>query len=241
MPFLSSLFDAPSRWTALDPLAARARETADRLLPGRPGLRVCCTAARPGHPLHPAMAMVPVGTSLSALLLDAAAVLLPGGDALGPPARGLAAASVATVAPTALAGWADYVDLHPDQQRTAIVHAGGQRAGRDAVDGVAVLPPPGPAAADRGNPGRRGAPAPWAATSPTGWAAGANHAEHLVHLAGDGQEFSDIGTAGRPARGPSGAAVDRGRPAVRAAPRRLASWRSPTPAPTSAPRCTTAR
>lgn len=192
MPLLSSLFDAPSRWTVLDPVAARAKDTADRLLPGG-SLRGLLHGRPAGHPVHPAMAMVPVGTSVSAFVLDAAAVLLPGGQALGAPARLLAAASVATVAPTAIAGWADYVDLHPDQQRTAIVHAAGNAvaatlwtaslfAGRRAR----LLRTAGTLAA--GAAGALGGHLAYR------WAAGMNHAEHLVHLAGDGQEFADIGT-----------------------------------------------
>ncbi|MBB2900520.1 nitrite reductase/ring-hydroxylating ferredoxin subunit/uncharacterized membrane protein [Kineococcus radiotolerans] len=203
MPFLSSLFDAPSRWTKLDPLASRAGATADRLLPGG-RVRGLLHGRPAGHPLHPAMAMLPVGTSVSALLLDVAAVLVPGGAALGAPARGLAAASVATVAPTALAGWADYVDLHRDQQRTAIVHAAGNAvaatlwtaslfAGRRArllrTAGTLVA---GGAGALGGHLAYR-------------WAAGPNHAEHLFHLAGGGEEFSDVGPLddlpeGRPAQ-----------------------------------------
>jgi nitrite reductase/ring-hydroxylating ferredoxin subunit/uncharacterized membrane protein len=191
MPLLRSLFDAPSRWTALDPLAARAKETADRLLPGG-RVRGLLHGRPAGHPVHPAMAQLPIGTSVSALLLDAVSVVLPGGRSLEVPARGLAAVSVAAVAPTAIAGWADYVDLHPDQQRTAIVHAAGNAlaatlwtvslfAGRRArLLRTAGTFTAGAAGALGGHLAYR-------------WAAGANHAEHLVHLAGDGQEFSDIG------------------------------------------------
>ncbi|PRY14548.1 Rieske 2Fe-2S domain-containing protein [Kineococcus rhizosphaerae] len=202
MPLLSSLFDAPSRWTALDPVAARAKDVADRLLPGG-SVRALLHGRPAGHPAHPALAQLPIGTSVSALLLDAVATVTPGGAALEAPARGLAAVSVAAVAPTALAGWADYVDLHPDQQRTAIVHAAGnalaaalwtaslfsRRHGRLLrTAGTSVA---GAAGALGGHLAYR-------------WAAGPNHAEHLVHLAGDGKEFSDLGPLddlpeGRPA------------------------------------------
>jgi len=191
MPLLSSLFDAPSRWTSLDPIAAKAKDTADHVLPGG-RLRGLLHGRPAGHPVHPAMAQLPIGTSVSALLLDAASVVLPGGRLLEPAARGLAAVSVASVAPTAIAGWADYVDLHPDQQRTAIVHAAGNAAAALLWTAslfsrrhARLLRTAGTVAA--GSAGALGGHLAYR------WAAGANHAEHLVHLAGDGQEFSDIG------------------------------------------------
>lgn len=189
---LVEIFDAPSRWTVLDPVAARAGDIADRLLPGG-RVRGLLHGRPAGHPVHPALAQLPIGTSVSALLLDTVSFLLPGhASALGVPARGLAAVSVVSVAPTAIAGWADYVDLHPDQQRTAIVHAGGNAvaatlwalslfSGRRArllrTAGTLVA---GTAGALGGHLAYR-------------WAAGPNHAEHLVHLAGDGKEFTDVG------------------------------------------------
>lgn len=191
MPLLRSLFDAPSRWTSLDPVAARAKEVADRLLPGG-RVRGLLHGRPAGHAVHPAMAQLPIGTSVSALLLDVAATVLPGGRALELPARGLAAVSVAAVAPTALAGWADYVDLHPDQQRTAIVHAAG-----NAV--AATLWAASLLSRRHGRPLRTAGTLVAGAAGALGghlayrWAAGVNHAEHLVHLAGDGQEFSDVG------------------------------------------------
>ncbi|NAZ85852.1 Rieske (2Fe-2S) protein [Kineococcus indalonis] len=191
MSLIGDLFDAPSRMTALDPLASRAADVADRLLPG--GRVRALLHGRPfRHPAHPAMAFVPIGTSLSALLLDAAAAVLPGGRALHAPARGLSAVAAASAAPAALAGWADYTQLHPDQQRTAIVHATGNAlavtcwtaslvAGRRApllrTAGTLVA---GAAGALGGHLSYR-------------WAAGANHAEHLPHLAGDGKEHVDVG------------------------------------------------
>ncbi|MGI4893565.1 MAG: Rieske 2Fe-2S domain-containing protein [Janthinobacterium lividum] len=203
MTFVSNLFDAPSRWTALDPAAARAKELADRFLPGG-RVRGWLHGRPAGHPAHPALAQLPVGTSLSALLLDTVSVLVPGGRTLELPARGLVAVAAASAVPTALAGWADYTGLHPDQQRTALVHASGNAlatalwtaslfAGRRAR----LLRTAGTCAA--GAAGALGGHLAYR------WAAGANHAEHLVHLAGDGKEFSDIGALndlpdGRPAQ-----------------------------------------
>ncbi|WP_432484431.1 Rieske (2Fe-2S) protein [Kineococcus esterisolvens] len=192
MSLIGTLFDAPSRLTALDPVAARAGALADRLLPG--GRVRALLHGRPfGHPAHPAMAMLPVGTSISALLLDAAASALPGSRGLHAPARGLAAVALASAVPTALAGWADYTGLHRDQQRTALVHATGNAvavtcwaasmlAGRRA----ALLRTAGTLAA--GAAGALGGHLSYR------WAAGANHAEHLPHLAGAARrEHVDIG------------------------------------------------
>ncbi|WP_369055414.1 Rieske 2Fe-2S domain-containing protein [Kineococcus terrestris] len=196
MSVLQRVFDAPSRLTVLDPLAARAKETADRVLPGG-RVRGWLHGRPAGHPLHPAAAMLPVGTSVSALLLDAAAVVLPGGRALGAPARGLTAVSVAAAGPTAAMGWADYTGLHEDQQRTALVHAagnavavalwslslvGGRRAPLLRTVGTLAA---GAAGALGGHLAYR-------------WAAGPNHAEHLPHLAelapADADGSTDLGS-----------------------------------------------
>lgn len=190
-PLLRQLFDAPSRWTVLDPVAARAKDTADRLLP-RGRVRGLLHGRPAGHPVHPAMAQLPIGTSVSALLLDVAATVLPGGRALELPARGLAAASVLTVAPTALAGWADYVHLHPDQQRTAIVHAAGNAVAA-TLWATSLLSRRHARALRTAGTLLAGAAGALGGHLAYRWAAGVNHAEHLVHLAGDGQEFSDLG------------------------------------------------
>ncbi|MCI2238194.1 Rieske (2Fe-2S) protein [Paenibacillus sp. TRM 82003] len=189
MTLIGTLFDAPSRLTALDPVASRAKGLADRLLPG--GRVRGLLHGRPfGHPAHPAMALVPVGTSISALLLDAAAAVLPAGRALDPAARYLTATAAASAVPTAIAGWADYTGLHVDQQRTALVHATGNAVavtcwGASLVAGrrAALLRTAGTLAA--GAAGALGGHLAYR------WAAGPNHAEHLPHLAGD--EHADIG------------------------------------------------
>ncbi|PNG19948.1 DUF2231 domain-containing protein, partial [Streptomyces cahuitamycinicus] len=69
-----------------------------------------------GHPVHPLMVQVPIGSWLSAAVLD----LRPGrsresGLLIG---VGLGAA-----APAAVAGWVDWAELHHRQQRIGLVHA----------------------------------------------------------------------------------------------------------------------
>ncbi|WP_432758405.1 Rieske 2Fe-2S domain-containing protein [Streptomyces benahoarensis] len=69
-----------------------------------------------GHPLHPLLVQLPLGTWLSAAALDT----LPGARR---EARFLVGAGVLAAAPTALAGWVDWAELHAEQRRTGLVHA----------------------------------------------------------------------------------------------------------------------
>jgi nitrite reductase/ring-hydroxylating ferredoxin subunit len=69
-----------------------------------------------GHPLHPVLVQVPVGTWLSASLLDAR----PGGETAS---RRLVLAGLAASVPAALAGTADWSEQHEQQMRVGVVHA----------------------------------------------------------------------------------------------------------------------
>lgn len=69
-----------------------------------------------GHPLHPLLTDVPIGTWTSAAVLD----LLPG---TGPAAGALIGTGLAAAVPTVVSGWADWSQLHPQQQRVGLVHA----------------------------------------------------------------------------------------------------------------------
>lgn len=69
-----------------------------------------------GHPVHPLMVQVPIGTWLSAALLD----LFPGRSR---EAGLLVGVGLATAVPAALAGAVDWAELHRSQQRTGLVHA----------------------------------------------------------------------------------------------------------------------
>ncbi|MET9803041.1 Rieske 2Fe-2S domain-containing protein [Streptomyces sp. NPDC006368] len=69
-----------------------------------------------GHPVHPLMVQVPVGTWLSAAVLD----MLPG-NRRG--ARTLIGAGLLTAGPAAVAGWIDWAALPREQQRVGLVHA----------------------------------------------------------------------------------------------------------------------
>ncbi|WP_435849753.1 Rieske 2Fe-2S domain-containing protein [Streptomyces pristinaespiralis] len=69
-----------------------------------------------GHPVHPLMVQVPIGSWFSAAVLD----LLPGQHR---GARALVGVGLATAAPAAAAGWVDWADLQRQQMRVGLVHA----------------------------------------------------------------------------------------------------------------------
>lgn len=71
-----------------------------------------------GHPLHPVLVQVPVGTWTSAAILDAR----PGHD---PAAAVLIGAGLVGSVPAIAAGWADWSQQDAQQQRTGLVHAAG--------------------------------------------------------------------------------------------------------------------
>lgn len=136
-----------------------------------------------GHPAHPLLVQVPLGAWLSAAVLD----LLPGQQRA---AQVLVGTGLAAAAPAAAAGWADWAELPPEQARTGLVHALTNTAGVALYAGSFV-------ARTRGRT-RRGRVLGMAALTAVGaggalgghlafrQAAGANHAEHVAHLVGDG-------------------------------------------------------
>lgn len=164
--------------TSLDGAVEAAKGAVAGALPARP-VRDALNGVWLGHPVHPLLIVAPLGSWLSAAALD----LLPGQrDA----SRTLVGLGVLTAAPTAITGWADWADLHPQQQRVGLLHA--------AANGVAV----GLQAASWWAR-RRGAHTTGIALSAAalglagaaGWlgghlayrqAAGANHAEQAAHV-----------------------------------------------------------
>lgn len=188
---LTALWDLPVRWRTLDPLAATAKELANHVL-GRGQVADALHGRWLGHPLHPAIAQVPVGAALSAAVLDVAGAVT--GDAgLRRGARLLTAVAVAGAAPTALAGWADFTDLHPEQQRTGLVHAAGN-VGALAAWTLSLTRRRGSALALAGT-ALAGLSAGLGGHLSQRWAAGANHAEHVPHLAPE--DWQRLGEAGQ--------------------------------------------
>lgn len=86
-----------------------------RVLPGQ-RLRDVLHGVPLGHPLHPALSDVPIGSFTAATVLDA----LPG---TGPASSALILTGLAASLPTAASGLADWSSLTESQQRVGAVHA----------------------------------------------------------------------------------------------------------------------
>ncbi|MFC9296742.1 Rieske 2Fe-2S domain-containing protein [Streptomyces sp. NPDC057011] len=190
------------QWPGADVLIGRIR-TAVRAVPLGPARDLL--HGRPlGHPVHPLLVQVPIGTWLSAAVLD----LLPGRH---DGAHVLIGAGLAAAAPAAWAGWADWAELPPEQARTGLLHALGNTAGI-ALYASSLL-------ARRHGRIRRGKALAMAGLTAVGaagalgghlafrQAAGANHAEDVPHLVQDG--WHRVGPlAGFPVGRPGRARVD---------------------------------
>ena len=132
-----------------------------------------------GHPLHPALVLVPVGTWTSAAVLD----LVP---RTGPAVPVLIATGVLSAVPAAAAGLVDWAELHPQQQRVGLVHAVANTAGLTLYSASLAA-----RLAGRGTAGRVLSFAGFGAVMAGGFlgghlsyrqAAGANHVEDVPHL-----------------------------------------------------------
>jgi nitrite reductase/ring-hydroxylating ferredoxin subunit len=102
------------RAKVLDRLIAPVQRAARLLPPGR--ARDALHGVWLGHPLHPVLVQVPLGTWLSASLLD----VWPGNETAS---RRLVLTGLAASAPAALAGTADWSEQHEQQMRVGVVHA----------------------------------------------------------------------------------------------------------------------
>ncbi|MBP1240439.1 nitrite reductase/ring-hydroxylating ferredoxin subunit/uncharacterized membrane protein [Frigoribacterium sp. PvP120] len=122
--------EAVEREKRLDPLVEKVAGVVDAVLQPR-ALRDLLHGVPAGHPLHPVMVLVPTGAWISAALLD----LMPGQER---PARTLVGAGVLAVAPSALAGFADWSATHEQQKRTGLVHSAANLAGT-ALYGASYL------------------------------------------------------------------------------------------------------
>ena len=69
-----------------------------------------------GHPVHPAIVLVPAGAFVSSAVLD----FVP---RTGPAVPVLIGTGILSAVPAAAAGFADWSELHPQQQRVGLVHA----------------------------------------------------------------------------------------------------------------------
>jgi nitrite reductase/ring-hydroxylating ferredoxin subunit len=173
---------------ALDKIAAPARDLVHKLLT-RQDVKDALHGVWMGHPLHPVLAQLSIGSFASAGFLDAV-------PRTRRPATALIVLGLVSALPTAAAGWADYAEGHEEQQRVGIVHAA---ANITMLTGYAVSL----AARARGK-SFRGALWGWAALAVGSAGAslgghmayhqamGANHAEGIPHI-GPG-DWTDVGT-----------------------------------------------
>ncbi|MGN6087893.1 MAG: Rieske 2Fe-2S domain-containing protein [Actinomycetales bacterium] len=101
--------------TSLDPIVEAVRTVTEKLPLSRRLLDVLHGVPL-GHPAHPMAVQIPIGAWMSAAFLD----LMPGEHRS---ADALVAVGVVSASPAALSGIADWSRLHPQQQRTGVVHA----------------------------------------------------------------------------------------------------------------------
>jgi uncharacterized membrane protein len=87
-----------------------------RLFAARPELRDFLQGRSLGHALHPILVQLPLGTLTGSLLSDML------GEASA--ANKLLVASLLSSAPSAITGWAEWVDADDRSQRVGLVHAG---------------------------------------------------------------------------------------------------------------------
>lgn len=115
MRLLRSLTNAIEHATWLDPIM-RIDERVVRTVARSPRVRALLHGVPLGHPLHPLLVQVPLGAWMSAAVLDA----IPGAQRA---ARRLVGTGIVSSGAAIAAGFVDWSDLDPEQQRTGWVHA----------------------------------------------------------------------------------------------------------------------
>jgi len=102
---------------AIDQVAGPLARRAKKLIP--PGARKdLLSGSQLGHPLHPALTDIPIGSFTAATVLD-----LVGGRRSQDAVRALLALGIVATLPTATAGLADWSDTYGPEQRIGVVHA----------------------------------------------------------------------------------------------------------------------
>ncbi|MDE3724063.1 Rieske 2Fe-2S domain-containing protein [Nocardiopsis sp. N85] len=107
----------------LDPAVSRLKRLAERLPSGT--VRDMLHGVQLGHPTHPILVQLPIGTWTAATLLD----MLPGDHRRS--AHALIDIGLLTTLPAVVSGLADWSQQHERQQRVGVVHA--------ATNGVGTL------------------------------------------------------------------------------------------------------
>lgn len=116
--------DRLGRVRALDPVVENLQRAVSQVRSA--GLREALSGAWLGHPLHPMLTDVVIGTWTSAALVD-----LIGGRQGRPAADRLVAAGVFAAPPTLASGWSDWLDAGTADRelaRIGVVHAVGNGA-----------------------------------------------------------------------------------------------------------------
>ncbi len=117
---LHRLAAATGRLEALDVPAKRVAKTVRAVLPAGP-VKDVLSGTPLGHPAHPALTDVPIGSWTSAVVLD-----LIGGSDSRTAARRLVAVGILAALPTAASGYSDWADSEMSSdtvRRTGLVHA----------------------------------------------------------------------------------------------------------------------
>ncbi|WP_394275475.1 DUF2231 domain-containing protein [Luteococcus sp.] len=118
------------------PVLDRAVDAAQPLMEaisGNPTIKHTLQGRWAGHALHPIAVQVPLGTWMSALLVD-----LSGTDPEGASAQVLTAVGIASAVPAAITGWAELADADRPRQRVGVVHAGANVIGL-GLQGLAMV------------------------------------------------------------------------------------------------------
>jgi uncharacterized membrane protein len=108
-------------WAALDAPADASARVAGGLI-DHSGLSGALRGSWLGHPVHPLLVTLPIGSWMTSAVFD---ILFKDQAA----ARKLIAVGLAATPPTVLAGWADYALLDRRQRRVGLVHAASNAVG----------------------------------------------------------------------------------------------------------------
>lgn len=100
---------------SLDPIVNSVRAVVQKVLQPQQ-LRDLLHGVPLGHPLHPLMVQVPLGSWMSAAVLDA----VPGTERA---AKTLIGVGILSAGPAAASGYADWSETDPSQQRVGVVHS----------------------------------------------------------------------------------------------------------------------
>jgi nitrite reductase/ring-hydroxylating ferredoxin subunit/uncharacterized membrane protein len=108
------------RLTFLDPISGLAQKAVRALVPQESRAKSLLSGTWLGHPVHPPLTDVVVGSWLCAWFLDVA-----GGERSQPAADRLIGLGIAASVPTALSGLSDWAELGGGNRRVGTVHAVG--------------------------------------------------------------------------------------------------------------------